>query len=326
MRNIMKTTNLYAIALASLVSITVTCLFLGSEAVANNKADYQTDKMIEAAHRADKAFSDNDIEKYLSFFTADFIHENVSRPPSDKEQFAKKIEGFFNAFPGVRNYQKNLLPYENYLIFDECTFEIPLSGKNKPLKIFHMDIVEMEGEKLKVKRTFGDGALMKAALKKIEPPFLKPQMATISLPPPKPQGLKPIDAQAEILKHWNERNLIKLAEMIHADAEILVSPLFNPVNRSEYIGWQELFFNAFPDLTISASQTYAGDDWAISEIELKGTNTGPYINNVSTGKNIDLIAGFLTRYDKAGAITSLKLFIDSMKIMEQLKLEPVSLK
>lgn len=321
----MKKISLYSVALTSLFSITFTYLFLISEVVATSKMDDRTKEMIEAVHSADKAFSDNDLEKYLSFFTEDFMHENVSKPPSTKEQFAQKIEGFFNAFPGVRNYQKNLLPYENYLVFDECTFEIPFPGKNKTIKIFHMDIVEMEGHKLRVKRSFGDGALMKAALNKIEPPFLKPKMATIAVPPPKPQGLKLPDAQAKILKLWNEQNLAELAEMLHADAEILVSPLFSPVGRGEYVGWQDSFFKAFPDLNITAIRTFTGDDWAISEIELKGTNTGPYINNISTGKTIDLKAGYLTRYDKEGNIISLKLFIDSMKIMQQLELEPVSL-
>ena len=322
----MKNTSLYLSALASLFSMTFTCLFLVSVVVANNKSDNPSDKMIEAALSAAEAFSENDLEKYLSFFTEDFIHENVSRSPSSREQFAKKIEDFFKSFPGVRNYQKNLLPYKNYLIFDECTFEIPLPEKNKTITIYHMDVVEMEGNKLKVKRSFGDGALMKAALNKIEPPFLKPQKATITLPPPKSHGLKPLDAQAKILELWNEQNLSELAEMLHADAEILVSPLFSPVDRGEYIGWLELFFTAFPDIIITEKLTFSGDDWAMSEIELRGTNTGPYINNVSTGKNIDLIAGFLTRYDKEGAITSLKMFIDSMKIMQQLELESVSLK
>ena len=321
----MKKISLYSIVLTSLFSITFTYLFIISEAVATNKSDDRTNEMIEAVHSADKAFSDNDLEKYLSFFTEDFMHENVSKPPSDKEQFAQNIEGFFNAFPGVRNYQKSLLPYENYLVFDECTFEIPLPGKNKTIKIFHMDIVEMEGHKMRVKRSFGDGALMKAALNKIEPPFLKPKMAPIVVPPPKPQGLKPLDNQAKILKLWNEQNLAELAEMLHADAEILVSPLLGPVGRGEYVGWQDSFFKAFPDLSITAIQTFTGDDWAVSEIELKGKNTGPYINNISTGKTIDLKAGYLTRYDKEGSIISLKLFIDSMKIMEQLELEPVSL-
>jgi len=321
----MKKISLYSVVLTSLFSITFTCLFLISEAVATNKMDDRTNEMIEAVNSADKAFSDNDLEKYLSFFTEDFMHENVSRPPSDKEKFAKKIEGFFKAFPGVRNYQKSLLSYENYLVFDECTFEIPLPGKNKTIKIFHMDIVEMEGHKMRVKRSFGDGALMKAALSKIEPPFLKPKMAINAVPPPKPQGLKPPDAQAKILNLWNKQNLTGLAEMLHADAEILVSPLFSAVGRGKYIGWQDSFFKAFPDLNITVIRTFTGDDWAVSEIELKGTNTGPYINDISTGKTIDLKAGYLTRYDKEGSIISLKLFIDSMKIMQQLELEPVSL-
>ena len=103
----------------------------------------------------------------------------------------------------------------------------------------------------------------------------------------------------------------------------IVSPLLDPVDRNAYIGWQELFFTAFPDISMTTVRCYGGKDWAVSEIRLKGTNSGPYIGNPSTGKKIELKAGYLTRFDTKGLITSLKLYIDSMVIMKQLGLEPV---
>lgn len=320
----MKNTCLYSIALACLFSIPFISLALGPEAVATETSENETNEMIEAAHLAAEAFSKNDIEEYLSYFTDDFTHQSVSRAPADKEQFAQKIVKFFNAFPGVKNYQKDLLPYENYIVFDECTFEIPLPEKNKTIKIFHMDVVEMEGNKLKVKRSYGDGSLMKAALNKIEPPFLKPKTPAIDVPPPKSLNLPPQEAQSEFLNRWNKHDLRTLGEIFNDDAEILVSPLLKPVGRVEYIGWQELFFEAFPDASISVLDTFGGDDWVVSEINLKGTNSGPYINKISTGKPIDLKAGYLIRFDNNGAISSLKFFIDSATIMKQLGIEPVA--
>ena len=215
-----------------LISLSIFCLLLGNKALDAKMSDEEINNMIDAAILAGQAFSDNDLEKYLSFFTEDFVHESVSRSPGSREQFTQKIEKFFTSFPGVKNYQVNLLPYENYLVFDECTFEIPLPDTGKKITTFHMDLVEMEGNKLKVKRSYGDGAVMKAALNKIEPPFMKPMAATMSVPPPKPQGLPPKDAQAQFLKLWNEQNLAGIAEMVHADAKILVSPLFDPVDRT----------------------------------------------------------------------------------------------
>ena len=64
----------------------------------------------------------------------------------------------------------------------------------------------------------------------------------------------------------------------------------------------------------------------MSEIRITGTNTGPYLHSNATGKAIDLHAGLLTRFDQDGAVTSLKQFIDSMNVMKQLGLEPVSVK
>ena len=77
-------------------------------------------------------------------------------------------------------------------------------------------------------------------------------------------------------------------------------------------------------MSMATQRSYGGDDWAVSEVIIKGRNSGPYIGNVSTGKSIELRAGYLTRFDEQGLITSLKIFIDSMAILEQLGLEPVS--
>jgi predicted ester cyclase len=187
-----------------------------------------------------------------------------------------------------------------------------------------MDIVEMKGNKLKVKTTFGDGASMKVALGLIEPPLpLPPSTTTTTIPNPQPTGLVPLQAQDKFQVRWNKHDLSSIAEMLHADAKILVSPLLDPVDRNAYIGWQELFFTAFPDISMSTTRCYGGKDWAVSEIMLKGTNSGSYIGHASTGKKIELRAGYLTRFDTKGLITSLKLFIDSMVIMKQLGFEPV---
>jgi predicted ester cyclase len=313
----------------TIVIILISALFViifSSEFLTDSKAETSNVKakeMVEAAQRADDAFSENDLEKYMSFFTVDFTHENVSGSTKNRAEFAEKITKFYKAFPGISNYQRDLLPYKNYLIFDECTFEIPLPDKGKTIKIFHMDIVEMEGAKLKVKKTFSDGVALAVALGKIKPPILLPPSGNdINLPNPKPTGLSPLEAQKDFQIRWNKHDLSFLAEMVHTDAEILVSPLIDPVGRNSYIEWQKIFFKAFPDISMTTILSYAGDNWAISEVMLKGTNIGPYIGSVTTGKRIELRAGYLTRFDTEGLITSLKLYFDSMNINKQLGLEP----
>jgi predicted ester cyclase len=313
------------ILVSAFLSIIPSIEVLAGNEVGNPKLSENVAKeMIEAVHQADDAFNENDIEKYLTYFTDDFIHDNVSRSPGNKDEFGKRVASFFESFPGIRNYQKNLLPFENYLVFDECTFDIPLPDKDKTITIFHMDIVEMKGNKLKVKTTFGDGASMKVALGLIEPPLpLPPSTTTTTIPNPQPTGLVPLQAQDEFQSRWNKHDLSSLAEMLHSNAEILVSPLLDPVDRNAYVGWQELFFTAFPDINMTTVRCYGGNDWAVSEIMLEGTNSGSYIGNPSTGKKIELRAGYLTRFDSKGLITNLKLFIDSMVIMKQLGFEPV---
>jgi hypothetical protein len=112
-----------------------------------------------------------------------------------------------------------------------------------------MDIIEMEGHRMKVKRTFGDGATMKVALGLIEPPIPLPQLpVATTIADPKPTGLTPLEAQDEFQELWNKHDLSSIAEMTHANAEILVSPLLAPVDRNGYIGWMELFFTAMQEV------------------------------------------------------------------------------
>ena len=301
-------------------------LLAGSEAEDPKMLAQRQKEMTEAALNAADAFNENDLEKYMSFFTDDFIKENISKSPGDKDAFRTSVARFFTKFPGIRNYQKDLLPFKNYLVFDECTFEIPIPENDKTISIFHMDIIEMEGDKMKVKRTFGDGATMKVALGFIEPPIPLPQppVAT-TLAVPKPTGLTPLWAQEQFQVLWNKHDLSSIAEMTHANAEILVSPLLAPVDRNGYIGWLELFFTAFPDIRMTRVHSYGGSDWAFSEVKLTGTNSGPYIGHPSTGKRIELGAGYLTRFDANGLITSFKLYVDSMVIMKQLGFKPIEI-
>jgi predicted ester cyclase len=282
--------------------------------------------MIAAMQKAAEVFSANDLEGYAACITDDFISDNVSRTPVDKEAFLEHCTKYFKAFPGIKNYQKALLPAGNFLVFDECTFTIPLPDSDATIEIFHMDIVEIDGNKMKVKTTFGDGALMNVALGRIEPPVpLPPDAPTFAVPAPKPNRLKPAKAQEAFQNRWNEHDLVSLAEMVQEDAVILVSPLLDPVGRDAYLGWQELLFRAFPDARMTTVRSFSGDGWAVSEITLKGTNTGPYIDHPATGKGIELRAGYLTRYDRKGLITNLKFFMNSMVIMGQLELEPVKI-
>ena len=115
----MKKSFVIIIISAFLCSVPSIDSFSAQNTAISQISEDRTKEMLEAVHQADNAFNENHIEKYLTHFTDDFIHDNVSRSPRNKDGFGKMVSGFFEAFPGVRNYQKDLLPFENYLIFDE---------------------------------------------------------------------------------------------------------------------------------------------------------------------------------------------------------------
>ncbi|MGA2976678.1 MAG: nuclear transport factor 2 family protein [Spirochaetia bacterium] len=286
-------------------------------------------ELISTVEASSQVFNEHNIEKYMTYYADDFQMDHVSSGILSRNDFAAAIGAKPKNDPTIYHFQEQVLASGDIAFFDGCSFvgKDPATGIR--YRTFHCDIVEFEGLKMKVMTTFSDGAADSVARGLIEPPLPAPPLpGTRSWPTadPQPTKLKPLDAQKESQARWNSHDVTSMAKMLHKNASILISPLYDPVGRDAYIAWMGVMLQAFPDLSVSPTRTFdMGDGWVVSEVKMTGTNTGPYLGHPATGKPIALRAAYLGRYDANGLTTTLKLYFDSMTIMTQLGFKPVPL-
>ena len=300
-------------------------LVLSGCASKENQRKKELEKMI---LESNESLNNKDIEKYSSYLTDDFLWVNASSPtPISRDDFIAMLQHLVEG----ENYhfqEQTMIPGNDFAFFDGCSHVAKNPTTGIKYRVFHADIIEFTGLQMKVMMTFGDGALDSVALGLIEPPLPAPPLpgrrAWLDVET-KPTKMKLLDAQKESQARWNSHDLTSLATLIDQDARILISPLYDEISREAFIGWMEVMFQAFPDLKVEATRTIdLGDGWAVSEVKMTGTNLGPYLGNPATGKPFSLIAAYLGRYNSNGHMTNLKLYFNSMSIMNDLGLEPVT--
>jgi len=277
---------------------------------------------------SNEALNNQDVEKYANYLTDDFLWIIASSPtPISRDDFIAMLQHLVEG-ENFHFQEQIMIPGNDFGFFDVCSHVTKNPTTGIMYRVFHADIIEFAGLQMRVMMTFGDGAVGSVALGLIEPPLPAPplpgQRAWLDVET-KPTKMKLPEVQKESQDRWNSHDLTSLATMIHQDARILISPLYDEIGREAFIAWMEVMFHAFPDLRLESTRTIdLGDGWAVSEVKMTGTNQGPYLGNPATGKPFSLTAAYLGRYNSDGLMTNLKLYFDSMTIMNDLGLEPVT--
>ena len=296
----------------------------------DSKEKKYNEEIISLVHEGSAVYSEHNIETYATYYTDDFYQDNVSAPgPLGRNEFLSKLSKKVEKDDYVFHYQERVLVSGNFSFFDECSMVVTNPVTGEKLRTFHADIVEFEDRKMKVMTTFSDGAKGAVALGQIEPPLPAPPLpGRRPWPPaePEPTGLKPLEAHTEFQNRWNRQDTTGILKMLHEDAEILFAVYYDTVKGEAYAGWMQVMFDAFPDLSIEPIRTFdMGDGWVVSELKMTGTNTGHYMGNEATGKAFSLRAALANRYDKQGLAREVRLYFDSMTIMNDLGLKPVKI-
>ena len=293
----------------------------------NSKEQQRIDALETMILESNEVLTNHNFEKYGNYIADDFHMDFVSSPTLiGRDDFMAMLQHLIKG-ESVHYQKQVLLPGNDYAFFDECSHVSTHPTTNNKFRVFHADIIEYEGFKMKVMTTFADGAVGSVALGLIEPPLPAPPLPcqrTWRKVEIIKTDMKLMDAHMESQARWNSHDLDSLATMIHQDARILISPIYDYVTGDGFIAWMEIMFQAFPDLKVEETRTIdLGDGWVVSEVKMTGTNLGPYLGNQATGKSFSLRAAYLGRYDSDGLITNLKLYFDCMTIMNDLGLEPV---
>ena len=271
------------------------------------------------------ALLNHDMDTYAQYISDDFILDAASAPELiGREDFLGIIQHIMEG--DMVHYQKDYIySGSDFVYFDECITINKHPETGYRFKVFHCDLIEFAGDQMEVMTSYGDGALDRVALGQIQPPLPAPPLPSQRIFGLEsiPTNLNKTEAQKEFITRWNSHDILSVGSMIHDDASILVSPIYDYCNKEAFIGWMDIMFKAFPDMKIEEERIIEFNDNQISsEVLLTGTNSGSYLGNRATGKPISVRGILFGQYDSKGLMTSQKIYFDSMSIMNALELEP----
>ena len=125
----------------------------------------------------------------------------------------------------------------------------------------------------------------------------------------------------EYVAEWNKRNLDFFMDVSAPDyAYYSPSGNPNPMSKEETIETIKMFWQAFPDITLSVEESMATGDKVISRIIAKGTHNGEFQGIPATGNKIEVSAINITRI-KNNKIVEEREDIDMLSLMMQLDME-----
>jgi steroid delta-isomerase-like uncharacterized protein len=282
-------------------------------------ASAQTPQELLAVHEGmNNALNAHDVDEMMAYFTDDAVEDVVALPPpaTGKAEVAAFFAGFFKGFPDLNVTQRRILVSGNIMV-TECTMTgthqgewmgIPPTGKR--IQHIHMDVLEYEGTKIKRATLYADLVSLMVQLGVMPASELPPFVPSFTLPAPEPTTLPPLEAFAEANARWNAHDVSGFAKLVHPNADYMVAALGVPMNRDAFVGSQEMYLLAFPDLGFETSRSLdLGDGWVLSEVVISGTQNGPYFGIPPTGRRSRVRAALLARFE-AGLLTREYIYFD----------------
>jgi predicted ester cyclase len=183
----------------------------------------------------------------------------------------------------------------------------------------HVDIYELEGEKIKRVTTYGDNLNVAVLLGQIPAPEIPDLSPVGEVPDAQATGMSPLEANAELIRRWNSHDAALVAEMDQAEATIFAGPLEMVLDRVEMMALNEADFTAFPDVQLDVVRTIdLGQGWVLTELVSRGTHREAFMGVPAAGYAIELRALWLTCFNSQGLITDMSFFYDGITLLTQM--------
>ena len=126
---------------------------------------------------------------------------------------------------------------------------------------------------------------------------------------------------SKLITEWNKRNLEFFMEVLAPDyAYYSPSGNPNPVSKEETIELIKMYWEVFPDITLSVEESMAAGDKVISRYILRGTHNGEFEGISATGNKIEISAINIVRI-KNDKIVEEREEADFLGLMMQLGME-----
>ncbi|MBM3238850.1 ester cyclase [Candidatus Poribacteria bacterium] len=304
----------------SLLIIAVGTLLTALSTVSQSPAQTK-ERLLAILKEVDDATKAHDADWLLSLFTEDALFDVVVIPPMNKEEDRIWIKGYYSSHPSMSLSETfSLVSVSENVGISEHYLTSVWQDKGIPTSIFHMDIMDFEGDKMKRLTVYADFATEIIQAGVMPGRNLGDMIPSFNLPDSEKTGLVPLKASEELTARINAHNLVSLAKMVRKDADIRFPYIDRPSNRSEFIDIYEQIMAGFPDAQWKTSRKLdMGDGWVVTEATLKGTNNGLFLGNPATGLPIEVRAGWIEHYDDKGLAKVLHFHFDTLTIANQLK-------
>ena len=121
------------------------------------------------------------------------------------------------------------------------------------------------------------------------------------------------------IQAMEEHDAAKMGAMAIEDVDVMeVAEGIGHKGRGHLVWAYEDLFGAYPDCTCEIVNTFAGDDQVLVEVQWKGTETGSFRGQPSSGGKVDIRIGYIFRF-AGGSIAAITEYYDAGTLVKQLE-------
>jgi len=268
----------------------------------------------------EEAWRVHNIDLYSSIFTDDYTFEWPPYPPMNREETISMVEWYFANCPNfyILDGAFHKASAKDGVGFMEHTDTYLWPDNGAPVEEFHICLLDFRGPNPKRLTAYLDSAASLIQAELMPRRKLGDMIPSFTLPGPEATGLSYMEASAELLARLNSHDLPNVAKMLRRDVNVWYPFIDRIANRSELIDIHEQFLGGFSDMSWdNVRRVDMGDGWVFSEVKLRGTNDGKFLDKPATGLPMEVRSGLIEHYDENGLATYVHFHFDTLSVPGQ---------
>jgi len=117
---------------------------------------------------------------------------------------------------------------------------------------------------------------------------------------------------------WNNKDISVLKKISTEDLTRNLNGIKVANNQNEMQAHLNLFFRAFPDLSVSLKSAVIKNEQAFTEWTFSGTNTGVFGEVAPTGKKVKVTGFSMIHFDQKGKMMREDIYYNELDLLQQL--------
>ncbi|UCD51810.1 MAG: ester cyclase [Phycisphaerales bacterium] len=278
-----------------------------------------------------QAFADaldaHDLDLLLATFTDDGMFDFVPEPAPfvGKDQIRAFFEMWYTGSPDMHGEEGRVFAADNMVVVEHAVVgtqtgplgELPPSAQGWTYP--HIDIFEIEGDKIKKLTTYGDSAGVYVQLGVQPAPEMPALVPSFTLPDAEPTGLAGLEAGREGIARWNSHDLEHYAKMLHPDCRVFAGPLGMELDRDAWVAMSEMYFQVFTGAHVDVvREVDLGEGWVVADGISTSVQNGPYFGLPPSGRDMVVRLAMLMHFDADGLLTYMGYYFDNLTLVAQI--------